>query len=51
MPGLLDGTEVHVQVGEGVVLQCGAVGSLGVADPLLNIVLCVGEVLANYARG
>ena len=39
VPGLLDGAEVHVQVGEGVVLQRGAVGPLGVAHPLLNVVL------------
>ena len=43
--GLLDRAEVHVQVGEGVVLQRGAIGALWVADPLFYIILSVGKVL------
>ena len=47
MSGLLDGTQVHVQVGEGVVLQGGAIGTIRVADPLVNVVVSVGEVLTR----
>ena len=43
--GLLDWAEVHVQMGEGVVLQRGPVGALWVADPLFNIIIGVGKVL------
>ena len=45
--GLLDGTQVHVQVGEGVVLQGGTIGTIRVADPLVNVVISVGEVLTR----
>ena len=45
--GLLDGTQVHVQVGEGVVLQGGTIGTIRVADPLVNVVVSVGEVLTR----
>ena len=42
---LHDGTEVHVKVGELVMLQRRALGSLGVSDPLVKIVIRVGKVL------
>ena len=45
VPRLHDGAEVHVQVGELVVLQGRAVGPLGVSNPLVKIVIRVGKVL------
>ena len=48
--GLLDWAEVHVQVGEGVMLQGGAIGALRVTDPLVNIILGVGKVLTRYEQ-
>ena len=45
VPRLHDGTEVHVQVGELVMLQGGAIGPLGVSNPLVKIVIRVGKVL------
>ena len=48
--GLLDWAEVHVQVGEGVMLQGGAIGALRVTDPLVNIILGVSKVLTRYEQ-
>lgn len=48
--GLLDWAEVHVQVGEGVMLQGGAIGALRVTDPLVNIILSVSKVLTRYEQ-
>ena len=48
--GLLDWAEVHVQVGEGVMLQRGAIGALRVTDPLVNIILSVSKVLTRYEQ-
>ena len=44
---LHDGAEVHVQVGELVMLQCRALGSLRVGNPLVKVVIRVGEVLCQ----
>ena len=53
---LHDGAEVHVQVGELVMLQGRALGSLRVSNPLVKIVIRVGEVLyqrisSRYIQG
>ena len=48
--GLLDRAEVHVQVGEGVMLQGGAIGALRVTDPLVDIILSVSKVLTRYEQ-
>ena len=45
VPRLHDGAEVHVQVGELVVLQGRAVGPLGVSNPFVKVVIRVGKVL------
>ena len=45
MPRLLEGAEVHVQVGELVMLQGWAIGPLGVSNPLVKVVIRVGKVL------
>ena len=44
---LHDGAQVHVQVGELVMLQRRALGSLRVGNPLVKVVIRVSEVLCQ----